>query len=486
MLNVQVDNTVIKFPRIIRNYFICLLLISLSMIRVFGQTDSLLAIRDTSYFVSGDPDLNLIESVKRNEPGNVLLLLKEGADPNAKSEDNITALMYAIDSTSLLLMKLLLVNGSDPNLTYYDKTTPLILAVLNNQFEAAQLLLEKGADPDIIDDFKASALLYAAASNYFQIADLLIFYGADTEIADKDGNDPLMTAVTFDHIETTDVLLQNGLGPDTRDKNGNTPLMVAAQNGDTAIADILLEYGAELNTVNISNYSPLTFAILYQHPEMVKLLIDKGADVNHRVTSNRTQLDMARQINTPEIEKMLKEKGATRTVKPDFSEVALSWGNSVSGHEWMMQVRGAWIDRRYGFYAETGVDWRPILQTIQTRENDSLIYQYRESRTGWSHGIGKKFAFRPNNAAIEYGFYGSLTGLLSFASYKGLKESPPVQYNLIPAAGIYCRWRFAGIKMGFERYNFKTIYEKSWKFNCTLYLRFSYDNIRKDYKEIYY
>lgn len=471
---------------IIRKLFFCLIMFSPSLILILGQTDNPLAIEDTSYFIPDDPNQNLIESVKRNEPGNVLYLLKEGADPDAKSDDEITALMYAIDSTSLLIMRLLLVNGADPNLTCYDNTTPLILAVLNNQFEAARLLLEKGADPDIVDDYKAAALHYAAASNYYQLADLLIFYGANKEIADRDGNDPLMTAVSFEYLETTDVLLQNGLGPDTRDKHGNTPLMVAAQNGDTAIADILLQYGAEINTVNNNNNSPLTFAVLYQHPEMVKLLIDRGADVNHQVTSNRTLLDMARQTSIPEIEKMLKEKGATRSIKPDFSEVTLNWGNSVSGHEWMMQVRGAWIDRRYGFYAETGVDWRPILQTVQIRENDTLIYQYRESRTGWSHGIGKKFALRSENTAMEYGFYGSITGLLSFPVHKGLEERPPVQYNLIPAAGIYCRWRFAGMKMGMERYNFKSIYEKSWKFNIALYLRFSYDNFRRDYKEINY
>ena len=123
---------------------------------------------------------------------------------------------------------------------------------------------------------------------------------------------------------------------------------------------------------------------------------------------------------------------------------------------------------------------------MQIRENDTLIYQYRENRIGWSHGIGKKLTIRSHDLNIEYGIYGSLHGLLSFPKHSGLKESPPVQYNLIPAGGLYIGWRFAGMKIGVERYYFKTMFEKRWKINLTLFVRFSYNNMKQDYKDIYY
>ena len=89
------------------------------------------------------------------------------------------------------------------------------------------------------------------------------------------------------------------------------------------------------------------------------------------------QDDSQAEVYNQEIVKTLKANGAKRSVKPDFSEVSLSWGNSFGSHEYMTQVRGAWIDKRYGFYAETGVDWRPVPFKVQIRENDTLIYQYQ-------------------------------------------------------------------------------------------------------------
>ena len=466
--------------------FLYILSYALTFTASSAQDGNLLAIKDTSYFIPGSDDENLLESVIRNEPGNVHLLLNRGANPDVASKDDITALMLAVDSTKLLVMRLLLVNGADPDLTYYENTTPLILAVLNNQFAAADLLLQKGADPDLKDDYKAAALHYAAASNYYQMADLLLFYGADKEITDKDGNDPLMTAVFFNAVETTDVLLQNTLNPDKRDEKGNTPLMVAAQQGNTDIAKLFLEYNADVNAVNKNNQTALAFAIRYQHPEMLKLLIENGADVNHAVTPNRNMMEMARQMKNKDIINELKKNGARRTVTPDFSEISISWGNSLGYREYMMQVRGAWVDKRYGFYAETGIDWRPAPFRVQIRENDTLLYQYRQSRIGWCHGIGKKITFTPSNTNTELGVYAAMHGLLSFPRHRGLENHPSAQYNLIPSAGLYAGWSFVGAKLGVERYYFKTRYEQKWKVNLTLFVRFSYNNVKTDYKQIYY
>lgn len=470
----------------VKKGLLSILVICFASAGLTAQEGNLLAVGDTSYFKQGQDEWNLIESVKLNEPGNVHLLLNRNVNPDAKSNDDITALMHAADSTRILIMRLLLVNGADPNLSFIENTTPIILAVLNNQFDAAEILLQKGADPDLKDDYEASALLYAAALNYFQLIDLLLYYGADKQIRDKDGNDALMTAVFFEKLEATDVLLQNGFDPETTDKKGNTALMVAAQQGNFELVQLLLDYRASVNAVNNKNYTALAFAIRYQHARTVNLLIDSGADVNHAVTPNRNLLEIAKQMKDQEIVKALKAKGAKRSVKPDFSEVSLSWGNSFSNHEYMMQVRGAWIDKRYGFYAETGIDWRPAPFKVQIRENDTLIYQYRENRIGWNHGIGKKLTYKPDNSNMEIGIYGCISGFLSFPRHSGLKNNPPVQYNIIPAGGIYVGWRYAGFKMGFERYYFKTIYEQKWKFNLTLFIRISYNNTKMDYKEIYY
>lgn len=451
-----------------------------------ARQDPDLSLADTSYFRPGEDNRNLLEAISRNHPGNVFFLLKRGADPNTRSEEGVPALMYAIDSSRILTLKLLLLNGAHPDSSSSDHTTPLMLAVFNHQFEAAHLLLEKGADPDLKDDYKAGALHYAAALNDYRIADLLLFYDADRNIRDKDGNDPLMTAVYFNSIETADVLLQNGIGPDTRDDEGNTPLMVAAQQGNPDLVRLLLEYGAEINSANEKNYTPLAFAVQSGQKELAALLIEKGADTNHQVTANRNLYEMAKQSGQTEIRKLLAAEGASRLHRPDFSELALGWGNSFADHEFMMQVRGSLIDRRYGFFAETGIDWRPALQKVQVRENDTLVFQYREMRTGWSHGVGKTLSVRPPNSMMELGLYAAVHGLMTFPRYKGLNDHPPVQYNIVPSGGAFIRWGVFGIKAGVERYTFKTLYEKPWKFNITLFVRYVYNSPKQEYKEIYY
>lgn len=463
-----------------------LILASLSGLNCLAQYENLSLPADTSYFRVGDDNWNLVESVLKNRPSNVLFLLKRGADPNSRAEGGMTALMFAAEKGDTLLVKLLVLNGADLELTFVEGTTPLIISVLNQHFEVAHFLLEKGANPNAQDDFKGTALLYASAINDFQMADLLLFYGASESMSDRDGNTPLMTAVFFGNLETADVLLQNGLNPDITDENKNTPLMVAVQQGNLDMISLLLEYQAGLEKVNKKNYTPLVHAIAFDQDSAALLLIDSGANIHHRITPKENIYDLTLINGHKTLLKKLKEKGAKPTLAPAFSEFQLAWGNSFRSNEHLMQVRLSWVDEKFGFFAETGVDFRPILRKIQVPIDDYLIHQYRETRWVWTHGIGKYFKVAQDNSNVEYGLYAGVFGMLSMPNYRGTSDHPKFHYSPALSGGAYVKGRYAGLKVGPERYTFGTLLEKPWKTNITLFLRIVYKKRKDVYKEIQY
>jgi ankyrin repeat protein len=441
---------------------------------------------DTSFFKAGNDDWNLVESVLRANPEALLLLLKRGADPDARAEGGMTALMFAAESGELLLAKMLVLNGADPDLSYVENTTPLMIAVLNGHFDVAQLLLEKGANPDLRDDYQGSALLYAAALNNYEIADLLLFYGASDSIRDRDGNTALMTAVFFGNLETSDVLLQNGLDPDGPDKQQNTPLMIAAQQGNVPMSQLLIEKGAGLEKVNKQNYTALAHAVIFRRDTLARLLIDSGAHVNHQVQAGENLYDLARRQGDGKMARLLKDAGATSYPRPSFSEFNVAWGNSFRNNEHMMQVRVLMVDQKFGFFAETGVDFRPVLRKVHVEIDEDLVHQYRESRWAWVLGGGKNFTFLKDVSGMEYGAYGGIYGMMSMPNFKGVNDYQKVNLSLALSAGLFLQGDIAGIKAGAERYTYGTLLEGPWKMNITLFLRIINKKNEKLWKEISY
>lgn len=450
---------------------------------IFAQVAEESASSDTSYFKSGGDGYNLVESVIKNDTGNVRMLLDRGADPNAVSAIGNSALMYAAETGNLTIMQLLIKSGAEVNTTGFNGETPLFLAIFNNDFQSAKYLLEQGANPNVKDDFGVTPLIYAAATNQYQSADLLLFYEADPDVTDAGENDALMAAVTFEHLPTSDVLLQNGMDPNTTDLRKNTPLIVATQHATYGIMDLLLEYNADVNLANYRNYTPLAYAITYGDVRAAGMLVENGADVHHEVDKGRNMAELARINGSDSLILMISQEGGEIPSGPDFSEFRLLFGNSFNTTDYLMSFRGSLTDTRHGYFIETGIDYRPILLKIQTEVNDTL-FQFRERRIGWSHGVGKYFKLHETANGSVFSAFVAANGYLSFPTYAGSAKDPGAVYDIIPSAGLSVKGRYLGVRAGAEYYNFDNKLDKGLKFNLSVFFRISYPEVHYDRKEI--
>lgn len=251
------------------------------------------------------------------------MLLDDGADPNARNQQEATALIYGAWAPART--KLLVNRGARVNVAAKGGTTPLMLAasVLGNT-DSVRYLLEYGADLNAADEFGDDALMRAAAMGDTEMTELLLMKGADARRVDKAGFTALQMAQSFTDQSRVNLLLKAGADVSAANtfsgivKNGPialthlTPLMFAVPFGHADTLDALLKAGARVNDVDVRKMSPLMLAIASDQakPATIRRLIAAGADVNAKDQNGESVLDWARKFKQPEIVSLLQRAGA--------------------------------------------------------------------------------------------------------------------------------------------------------------------------------
>ena len=97
----------------------------------------------------------------------VQLLLEKGAPVNAKSNENITALLMASERGHKDIIQILLDKGADVNAKDSDGLSPVLLAAQKGYKDVVTLLLNQGADGNVRAKIKDTeyTLLTAAESH---------------------------------------------------------------------------------------------------------------------------------------------------------------------------------------------------------------------------------------------------------------------------------------------------------------------------------
>lgn len=204
-----------------------------------------------------------------HDPAKAALLVKAGANVNAATKSQHTALMIASGYDGALeTVKLLLENGAQVNRRASDLDTALIRAVGRGDSDTISQLLAHGT---VLNDLEhgSGALVFASLQN-----------------------DPVTAAMLLDRGALADSRLPSRLFA-TKDA---TPLMLSAEIGDFETVKLLLSRGAVVNAQDAEGFTPLMYAAATfdrGNTEIIGALLTAGADVQLRTPAGDTALSLA-------------------------------------------------------------------------------------------------------------------------------------------------------------------------------------------------
>jgi serine/threonine-protein phosphatase 6 regulatory ankyrin repeat subunit B len=142
--------------------------------------------------LDGGGNSPLLGAVMQGAQPAVELLLAYKADPNVgRPQNQWTPLQEAAERGSKDIAEVLLKAGADVNAKSKNGWTPLLIAVSREQREVAELLLANHADPNAKSDIGQTPLHIAVNSGQRELAELLLANKADPNERDKSGRTPL-------------------------------------------------------------------------------------------------------------------------------------------------------------------------------------------------------------------------------------------------------------------------------------------------------
>lgn len=119
--------------------------------------------------------------------------IMNSADINAKI-NGVTGLMWAVCENTAESTELLLKHGAETDAKDKNGATALMMAAWFGRTGAAELLIEHGADVNAQDHEGRTALMRAAWNGRTEIIELLLKHGADVNVRDQGGKTALMFA----------------------------------------------------------------------------------------------------------------------------------------------------------------------------------------------------------------------------------------------------------------------------------------------------
>ena len=223
---------------------------------------------------------------RRGHVETVRVLLRQGADTEARDNDGESPLFRAVQWGHVELAQVLLEHGADANAQDKTGRTPLHRTSFFRKPAVAQVLLSHGADVSAQDEFNETPLHHVEDE---EVARLLLEHGADANALDVKNQTPLHHVSENGRAGAARVLLEHGVDANARNVNNETPLHLASSpnsyrmpKGIPDVGRLLLQYGADIHARDDEGRTPFMRATAKSHHRIMPLLLEHGAE-DHRV-----------------------------------------------------------------------------------------------------------------------------------------------------------------------------------------------------------
>ena len=271
----------------------------------------------------------LNQAVERHDVASARRSLKNGANIESTTYNDMTPLGVAASDDDLPMVQLLLQKGARAHTKDHSLETPLMHAAYGGHTEIVRLLLQQ--NPDLAE--KNEALLEVA---HGEPGIVIVENPPGASSADQTiSRRQAMSGLEKPWVETAKLLLDSGANIEATDEYRGPPLLEAAGYAQTEIVRSLLDRGANLNardkggsTALISASCECAVATMNDAYDVVKVLLDKGSDVNAHSNDGTTALmSAAGGFGGSAIVKLLLERGADPRARDSEGNTALKFAS---------------------------------------------------------------------------------------------------------------------------------------------------------------
>ncbi|XP_024525341.1 ankyrin repeat domain-containing protein 65 isoform X2 [Selaginella moellendorffii] len=272
---------------------------------------------------------------------NLCVLLKAGADPNARDKRGKTALHEACSQGHDKCVEALLRAGALVSAHKTNGFTPLHYAAATGRASIISILLASfgfsGANACDRDHKGEQAIHLAARGGFVPAVEILLAHGASGNAASNNGRtryfqvkaSSVHTASLHGHELVLRLLLSSGADPAACDTGGSQPIHDAAAGGHVGCMELLTHLGADPNASDCAGCTPLHRGSSAGEVDAARWLLKKGVDANCRDNIGSTPLYWAASRGRADVVALLIREGNADPSAPNAHRsplhVAAGW-----------------------------------------------------------------------------------------------------------------------------------------------------------------